>query len=173
MSDPTATRFVIGPNASLTRRGAVFAFAWIAFVAFGIAGFFTLLGFWPILPFAGLEVGAFAAALWISLRRNRYREVLNFDGRLARIEFGLAGRAERSVVEFPQAWIRAAIESGPHRNSPTRLVLSCHGQRIEVGRCLTDEERETLVARISAVTGSAWQQEGRGVFAAGVMNGLQ
>jgi uncharacterized membrane protein len=157
MSHPVNTRLVIGPNASMTVGQAWLAGGWVAVVAFTVAGFFAIKGFWPVLPFAGMEIGAFVAALWVCLRRNRYREVLTFDGNDVRIEFGLAGRGAEAVVELRRDWLRVLIEPGPHRNSPTRLVLSSFGQRVEVARCLTDEERERLAARIGSLTGSAWR----------------
>jgi uncharacterized membrane protein len=157
MSHPVDTRLVVGPNASMTVGQAWAVCGWVGSVALGIGIFFATRGFWPVLPFAGLEVGAFFAALWVSLRRNRYREVLSFEGNVVRIEFGLAGHGAQSGVELRRDWMRVAIENGPHRTSPTRLVLSSFGQRVEVARCLTDEERERLGARIVGLTGAAWR----------------
>jgi len=142
----------------MTARHAWFVGAWVGGTALGIGTFFATRGFWPVLPFAGLEVGAFVAALWVCLRRNRYREVLSFSGDVVRIEFGLIGRGAYSSIEMQRAWLRVFVEPGPHMNSPTRLLLGSHGHRVEVGRCLTDEVREQLAARIRELTGSAWRR---------------
>ena len=63
------TRLVIGPNASMTVKVAWTVMAVMAFVSLGIAALFTLQGFWPILPFAGLELAALGLALPMSSPR--------------------------------------------------------------------------------------------------------
>jgi uncharacterized membrane protein len=140
-------QLVIGPNASMSARLAWGFLALLALFTFGIAGFFAWFGFWPILPFAGLEVGAFGAALWVSLRRNRYREVLRFDGERLRVECGVAGGA-RLMVDWPRSATRVQLEPGSTRHEPIRLLLSNGGRWLELGRCLTDEERERLARRL-------------------------
>ena len=92
MPHPVNTRLVIGPNASMSVRQAVWFIAWMCMVSLLIGGFFAWRGFWPILPFAGLELAALAAALAVSLRRNRYREVVDFDDEAVRVEVGEVGR---------------------------------------------------------------------------------
>lgn len=154
---PVDTRLVIGPNASLDERGAWIFMGLISGLAVLIGSWFAAHGLWPVLPFAGLEIAAVGAALWVTQRRNRYREVLRFEGDVLYIEFGMAGRGALNVVELPRAWTRIRIESGLHRNDPTRLLLQCSGQRVEIGRCLTDEEREHLAGRIRELLHPAWR----------------
>ncbi len=48
--------WVIRPNQSLSWRRALQAYAVIALTCLGIGITFALHGFWPVLPFAGLEV---------------------------------------------------------------------------------------------------------------------
>ncbi len=156
MSNPGQAHIVIGPNASMTARQAWCSVVVIGGFAFAVGTFLAWRGFWPVLPFAGLEIGAFGAALAVSLRRNRYREVLTFDDDVLRIEFGLIGRGAQSIVELRRGWMRVLLESGPYRNSPTRLLLNCCGQSVEIARCLTDEERERLAGRLRTLTGAAW-----------------
>ncbi|HEY0975177.1 MAG TPA: DUF2244 domain-containing protein [Solimonas sp.] len=142
------TQIVLGPNASLS-LGQAWAFMGLTVtMGLGIAAGFAVLGFWPVLPFAGLELAALGAALWASMRRNGYREVLCFDEREVRVEFGRLGQGPERQVRFPRGWTRATLEPGPTRLAPTRLVLSSAGRRVVVGRCLTDEERERLSARL-------------------------
>jgi uncharacterized membrane protein len=143
-----STRLVIGPNASMSATQAWAFMGLMSVVTLGIATCFALKGLWPILPFAGLELGALATGLWVSLRRNRYREVVSFEETWVRMEFGLVGQGAKAVVELPRMWTRISLESGPNRHSPTRLSLNYCGQRVEIGRCLTDEEREQLAARL-------------------------
>ncbi len=142
------TRFVLGPNASLSVRGAWAFMISVSFATLGSASWCAFHGFWPVLPFAGLELAAVGWALAVSMRRNRYREVVSFEGERVRIEFGVAGQGASAQIELPRPWARAWIErDASRRHAPTRLLLGCSGQRVQVGRCLTDEEREGLLLR--------------------------
>ena len=67
---------VIAPNCSLSVRGAVLFFLTACAPCFGIAGVLTVLGFWPVLPFAGLEMLLLGAALRISLARRHHRQTI-------------------------------------------------------------------------------------------------
>jgi len=172
MPHPVNTRLVIGPNASMSVRQAIGFMAWMSSVSLAIGGFFAWRGFWPILPFAGLELAALAAALAVSLRRNRYREVVSFDGDSIRIEVGEIGRGIGLDLRLTRASTRVLLESGPYRNSPTRLVLSCQGQRLELGRCLTDEERQRLAVRMRELIHPGWRRTPAGSTESAPSNNL-
>ena len=157
MLNPVITRLVIGPNASLSVAQAWGFMGLMCAVGLGIAAAFAARGLWPILPFAGLELAALGAALWVTQRRNRYREVISFTDTSIQIEFGTLGQGAYATAELPRAWTRVSVVAGPYRNSPTRLCLDYAGQRITIGRCLTDEERERLGARIRQLLRPGWQ----------------
>lgn len=146
------TRFVLGPNSSLSVRGAWFFMASVSFATLGAAVWCALHGFWPVLPFAGLELAAVGWALVVSMRRNRYREVVSFTADQVCVEFGLAGQGAQARAELPRGWARVWIErDAQRRHAATRLVLGCSGQRIVIGACLTDEERAALKERLGKI----------------------
>lgn len=151
------TRLVIGPNASLSRAQAWGVLALAASLGLGIATGFAVLGFWVILPFAGLELAALGAGLYVSVRGNAYREVLSFEQDWIRVEFGLAGQGVRSTRSWSRYWTRVVLERGARRNEPMRLLLRSAGQEVEIGRCLTDEEKVRLAARLQALLTPAWR----------------
>lgn len=151
------TRLVIGPNASMTVKVAWTVMAVMAFVSLGIAVLFTLQGFWPILPFAGLELAALGLALYVSLKRNRYREVIAFEGNRVRIECGMGDEGARLSIDWPRSSTRVLLEQGIHRNDPTRLCLYNGSRRLILGRCLTDEDREQLAARLRVLVLAGWR----------------
>lgn len=123
----------------------------VSFATLGCALWCAVQGFWPVLPFAGLELAALGLALWVSVRGNAYREVVSFGEETVRIEFGLAGRGAAAQLEFPRYWTRVWLERSEARNGPTRLLIGSSAQWIEIGRCLTDEEREALSARFKSL----------------------
>jgi len=148
-SEPAACvprQIVIRPNASLSPYWAGVFLASMCVVSFGIGGLFAAHGYWMVLPFAGLEMAALAAGLWVSLRHNGYREVVSvYDDRVV-LEKGL-GEPE-SCAEFPRAWTQVRLEDGPSRNSATRLMVSSGGRGCELGRCLTDGEKREVAGRL-------------------------
>ncbi len=149
------TRIVIGPNASLDVRGALWFLGSLSALALLVASVCAWFGFWPVLPFAGAEIVAVTAAVWVSLRRNRYREVISVDEDRVLVEIGQAGRAGNASIdsrsEFPRAWVRVSVEAGINRHDPSQLRLGCSGQWVEIGRCLTEDERAALAARLKQV----------------------
>lgn len=161
-AESVETRLVIGPNASLDAGQAWLFMGLSASLGLGIAITLALLGFWPVLPFAGLELSALGAAVYVSVRRNGYREVLVFGTQRVRVEFGVIGRGAGVVVELSRALTRVLLEPGAHHHAPTRLILSCAGQRVRIGACLTDEERGRLAARLKQLLIPAWSRSPAG-----------
>ena len=53
-------RVIVRPNRTLTLRGMTVLFVGLTLVVLTIGIGFTLAGAWPVLPFAGLELGGFA-----------------------------------------------------------------------------------------------------------------
>jgi uncharacterized membrane protein len=56
-------------NCSISPAALLGAFAALAVVTLAIGTGFALMGAWPILPFAGLEVAALAVAFVVHVRR--------------------------------------------------------------------------------------------------------
>jgi len=137
---------VIGRNASLGRRQAVALMLFMCGISFGIAGVFAVLGYWMILPFAGLEMLVLALGLAWSMRGNAWREVLRIDEDFISVERGLGGPRER--YRFSRYWVQLRLEAGAMPNDHRRLMLSESGRHCEVGGCLTEDERIALAQRL-------------------------
>jgi uncharacterized membrane protein len=138
---------LVSANSSLTPRGAVLFFGVTAAASLGLAGALAARGFWPILPFAGLELFALGLALGLSMKRGRYREVVSVYGDRIVIERGVGTVEQR--LELPRHWTRVELVPAPWRGHPSRLMLSSHGRRWEVGAVLTEAERESLRLRLA------------------------
>lgn len=135
-------QIVVRPNQSLSWRGNVVFFAMIGTVAMSVAGGFAWLGFWPILPFAGLELAALGWALYHCARRGQWREVISIDADQVEVAAGRTRPERRWSAN--RHWTRVVLEPGRHRGHPTRLLLRSAGRAVEVGAFLTEEERLRL-----------------------------
>lgn len=148
-SDPAAEgprRIVVSPNRSLGPRGAVVFFLSVAAVVLTVAGTYTALGYWPILPFAGLELLVLAICLYIVQARGLYREVVTLDGDQLIIERGRKGPAEQ--VLFNRHWARIELASPAARNHPPVLRIREGERQCEIGHCLNESQRRSLHRRL-------------------------
>lgn len=144
-------QFVLQPNGSLTPADAR-RFLWlIGGMTFAVALYFTLQGLWPILPFAGLEIGVLVWALRASMRDSRRRETIVVDDASIRIEWH--DHTGRQQAQFARHWARVSLRAAPVRTHPSRLVIESHGKGREVGRFLTEEERVAFAKRLREVVG--------------------
>jgi uncharacterized membrane protein len=142
---------VIAPNCSLSARSAVLFFLSLCAPCFGIAGALTFLGFWPVLPFAGLEMLLVGAALRISLRRRHHRQTIVVSDADVAVR-STTGKVCSEVV-FPRHWAQVKLRRSTSRLHPSRLVIESHGRQCAVGDFLTEEERRGLARKLSELIG--------------------
>ncbi|MEL7448381.1 MAG: DUF2244 domain-containing protein [Pseudomonadota bacterium] len=145
-ADCPAHTVEISPNCSLTPRQAWLFYGWVSVASLSLAGLFALQGYWPVLPFAGLELAVLGIALLITMKRGRYREVISISSQEIVVERGEAD--DREEQRFPRAWAQVRLESARARTHPSRLLISAHGKGLEVGACLTESERTGLFRRL-------------------------
>src|SRR6185436_12191981 len=134
------------PRCSLTVKGARIFIGLVAAPTFGIAVLFTAQGFWPVLPFAGLEIGLLAWAVRSSMRSGHERETITVtqDSIIVR---HWDRRGVQSAV-FPRHWSRVTLHAPLAALHPKRLLIESQGRVREVGRFLTEDERRSLAARL-------------------------
>lgn len=143
--------FQIAPNCSLRPRAAVLFFASICLVSFAIAGTLALLGMWPILPFAGLEMLALGWALHASLRRRHHTQTILLTDDLVRVETRSGSHCEQ--IEFTRHWAQVKLRRADIRMHPSRLTIESHGRSYEVGGFLNEEERQALAGQLMRSVG--------------------
>lgn len=107
-----------------------------------IGGTFAFCGFWLVMPFSGLEALAVAAAFYFVLRDGDRRELIRIEDDQLIIETGRRELEQRH--EFNCLWVRVHLSRSRYRYHPTRLFVGSHGRALELGRFLTDDERETF-----------------------------
>lgn len=144
-------RIELAPNCSLTPQGARLFVGSLAALTFAVALFFAFRGLWPILPFAGLEIGLLAWAVRASMRSGAQREVIVVSDESVTIERGAGNRL--SLMVFPRHWARVKLRDPQRSRHPSRLVIESHGRACEVGRFLTEEERRGLASRLQQLVG--------------------
>ncbi len=149
--ESTHASIVIAPNCSLSVRGAVLFFLTACAPCFGIAGVLTFLGFWPVLPFAGLEMLLLGAALRISLARRNHRQTIVISELDVAVQSKI-GKLDSEVV-FPRHWAQVKLRRSTSRLHPSRLVIESHGRQCAVGDFLTEEERRGLYGKLSKLIG--------------------
>lgn len=151
-------RIELSPNCSLSPGAALVAFGTIAAASLFMALVFTMQGYWPVLPFAGLELAALGWAFWLTRRRARIREYVLLDE--ARVVVEKHGRGDPERVEFPRGWARVRLERAERRHHPSRLLIGASGRHCEIGRFLSEDDRRSLGDRL-AVLLSAPRPDGR------------
>jgi uncharacterized membrane protein len=151
-SDPTERVLELSPRCSLTPKTARIFIGLVAAPTFAIAFFFTSQGFWPVLPFAGLEIGLLVWAVRASMRSGLERETITVtqDSVIVR---HWDRRGVQSAV-FPRHWSRVTLHAPLAALHPHRLVLESHGRACEVGRFLTEDERRSLAVRLQQLVGN-------------------
>ena len=138
MDSPPFVRFWV-PNRSLGVRGRRWVFGAFASTTLVVSAFAAVVGAWPVMPFAGLELAGLALA---------FRVLGMHDADFERLEVGehevrWEARDAKSVTRFVahRAWARVVVrDSGMHCS----LSLAYAGRTVPLGRLLSDEGRRSL-----------------------------
>jgi len=134
--------FLIRPNRSMTAKGMTLFVAFVGVAVFLVAIRFVLLGAWVILPFAVLEVALLAAGFWLYERASRYRETVKLSRKNILITQESVNGCES--WQFNPHWVQIKLSLDPKDWYPSQLFIGSHGKQVEIGACLTNQEREEL-----------------------------
>lgn len=153
--DPNTSehRFILQPDCSLSWRETQLFFIAILIVSLGIGVGFALMGAWLILPFAGIEMVLLAVCLVACAYRGQYREIISIQGEGIEIVKG-RGRPEQKY-RLQRGWARVVLSRHAKRWYPNRLIIRSHGRQIEIGQCLSDEDRVKLAEKLAKLMGYA------------------
>jgi len=127
-------------------RGTVLFFASLLMISITIALAFAAQGFWLVLPFAGLEMAALGAALYLVSRHCHRCEVINVGASEIAIERGYGRPSERRAL--PRIWSRVELQRPRAAWQPTRLLIRAPGGVEEVGSFLNETERAQLAENL-------------------------
>lgn len=139
--------FFSQPNSSLSEGERKMAFYCIAAMTLLIASTFGWLGYWPVLPFAGLEIGVLAWAFDALGKQVGDYESLRINGDEILIERRRGDRLERHT--FNCQWAKLVLV-GSRPGGRIKLALRSYGRETELGAFLTDEARLELARALQA-----------------------
>lgn len=108
-----------------------------------IAGGFALVGAWPILPFAGLEMLALTSALYYVCWKLRYRHVVTLEADKVRIHKGHYHPRQQWCFDRDNTTIQ--VMSQPHPWDAPQISLCNRGEQVSLGEFLSKEDTNTLL----------------------------
>src|SRR5215471_4041572 len=121
-------------------------FSSLCFVSFAIAALMASRGFWPVLPFAGLEMAFLGWALRVSMARRHHRQTITVTDSDVSVELRDQRHSVRHV--FPRHWAQVKLRRPASRLHPSRLTIESHGRQCELGSFLTEAERHGLAQQL-------------------------
>lgn len=142
------SKIIVSQNNSLSPEDSVKLLVAIAAIAFLIAFGFARIGAWLVLPFAGLEILAFAYAFYIVyLHSDDFESITIEDDRVV-----VEKRNDKQVttVVFQRYWAQVSVREVEGRrgaNGKKGIFISSHGNEVEFGRNFINDEQRHILAR--------------------------
>ena len=136
-------KIIARPNNSLSSEGAFKLLVLLGVLALMVTVGFTHIGAWLVLPFAGLELLAFALAFYhIRVHASDF-ESITIDGDEVLVEKKYSRQISSAV--FQRYWTRVSVkESASGRNA---LMIGSHGKEVEFGKHFIDDEQRIALVR--------------------------
>jgi uncharacterized membrane protein len=136
-------QITVRPNNSLSPLNSVKLMIALAVIAIVVALGFVHVGAWLVLPFAGLELIAFAYAFYyLNLHAEDYEMITFLDDKVI-IE--KRGYREHSRLEFQRYWARVSLRK--QSEGVSALFVGSHGKEVEFGRNYINEEQRLSLAK--------------------------
>lgn len=145
-STRTASQLMIvaKPNQSATWSTNLLVLLALSVPSLGAAIGFALLGAWPILPFAGLELAALGGALYYVNWKLQYRHVITVSDEQVRIDKG--HYAPRKSWKFSRKGTGLAITPEKHPWDGPELCLHDRNESVRLGEFLNRDDCLELIA---------------------------
>lgn len=134
---------VTKPNNSLSPRGLALLMISIAAITATVALGVSMSGAWLVLPFAGLELLAFALALHHIYLHYEDFEKISLIGNELIIEKHHYKNSEKFT--FQRYWAKVALRNGT--DGTNGIFISSHGKEVEFGSRYMDDTQRIAVAR--------------------------
>jgi len=135
------TVLIVESNRNLTWQASKVLFLFLAGCIACVSLYFAMLGAWLVLPFTGLEILIAGSAIYAQSCCAHRRQVIRIDH--SRIEI-LDSRKNRLLKTFPKTWSKVIQVRDSTGWYPSRLLIGSHGEFMEIGRDLIEDERDLL-----------------------------
>ncbi|MES9990453.1 MAG: DUF2244 domain-containing protein [Candidatus Thiodiazotropha sp.] len=140
-----AAVLVVRPNRNLTWNQSKWLFLLLAVCISLVGLYFLSLGAWLVIPFTGLEILIVGIAIYCQSCCAHRDEIIHIDTTHVKVS---DSRNQRQEKCFRKAWIKVIQNHDPKGWYPSRLLIGAHGQYIEIGKNLLEEEREMLANKL-------------------------
>jgi uncharacterized membrane protein len=140
---------ILKPDLSLGWHANILAFIVFSVFTLIVAFYFTFFGKWQVLPFSGLELIAFLAALYIFFNRFTYREVILFSLDKITIEYGKKSAEESKT--YMRLWSKFHIEHTNNRDIP-KVFIRSNEQESEIGQFLSYKDKTEFIKTLKNIT---------------------
>jgi len=137
--DPPPFVHLSRPNRSLGPVARRWALGAIAATTLAVAAGATMLGAWPVMPFAGLEVVLVALAFRVLGSHDADFERVEIGEHEVRVEVRDAAKLTSFVAQ--RQWARVVLRQ---QGARCTLGLAYAGRTVPLGRMLSDEGRRAL-----------------------------
>lgn len=137
-------KIVAQPNCSASWHTNKLVLLMLAVPSLGAATGFALLGAWPILPLAGLELLVLGGSLYYVNWKLQYRHVITLSDEAVRIDKGFYAPRESWTFSRDDSGLAITPEKHPW-DGPELSVHSRH-QRVSVGEFLNRDDCLKLAA---------------------------
>lgn len=136
-------KMIAKPSNSLPVKGFVWLFTGIVLILAVIAIGMSQIGAWFVLPFAGLEVLAFAVAFYqVHVHYNDY-ESISLEGDNVVIEKHVNKSIDR--VTFQRYWVKVTLRN--MQDGTVGLFIGSHGKQVEFGKRFMDDMQRIELAK--------------------------
>jgi uncharacterized membrane protein len=135
-------QIIVKGNKSMSWRANVILAASLGAVSSIFGAGIAWVGYWMVLPFAGLEFLVVLYCLGRAYRKLSYMEVLSVSDSTLLIESGHDKPDTR--VELPRHWVKVVFDDPASNFDVGKLELQSSGRKLEIGRLLNKEEKRKL-----------------------------
>ncbi|MEY3862919.1 MAG: hypothetical protein RIR60_1285 [Pseudomonadota bacterium] len=141
-------KIIARPNNSLSVEDSVKLLAALAGIALVVALGFFHIGAWLVLPFAGLEIVAFAYAFHtVYLHADDFESITIENDRVVVEKRNVK---EVTTTVFQRYWAQVNVRDVAMikgSNGKSGLFISSHGNEVEFGRNFINDEQRSQLAR--------------------------
>ena len=137
------TQIRLIPNCSATWRQTRMVIFALGGLTLAIGIFWTLMGAWVILPFAGLEALLLAYLTYRVCLETYHQQVLYLYEEKFALEYGKDFPKKR--WEFDRSTSEIEIRNPAHSLSPAEVVIRDQGEELQVGERLNSNDKQALI----------------------------